>query len=283
MTSRIAFFGVPSYPSGEIRGRQIADKLNVSSELYNASYNEAIDVASLPDHVVFIKSFPAEEIDFLLSKGVTIWIDPVDADNCLVECAKRPELKILAAGESARDYIEARVSNDVTLIPQQHCNFENHQRTNWPPKFVGYVGYLENLDVSPGRLEKVLRTVQLEFIAGVMDEKATRKQVAEFYQKLDIQITFRGPRLVKNMPPEMKNPLKVYNAASYGIPTVGFPEPSYKEFMPLYPVRSFEDLIVQCERLKEQTPFFRTDLLERSEEYSLDNVVKLYEKAFLTC
>ncbi|MFK5282474.1 hypothetical protein ACI3PL_23225, partial [Lacticaseibacillus paracasei] len=51
-----------------------------------------------------------------------------------------------------------------------------------------------------------------------------RRYVVDFYKEIDIQISFRPhhPRgIILHM-----NPLKLSNAGSFGIPTVGFPEPA---------------------------------------------------------
>ncbi|KKL03735.1 hypothetical protein LCGC14_2623170, partial [marine sediment metagenome] len=53
-------------------------------------------------------------------------------------------------------------------------------------------------------------------------DKFTREDVCEFYKTIDIQIAFRTPGK-EVRPPIFRNPLKVFNAGSFKIPTVAYP------------------------------------------------------------
>ena len=73
----------------------------------------------------------------------------------------------------------------------------------------------------------------------------------------------------------LKDPEKIVNAMSLGIPTVAYPEPAYKEVEGYYwPVTSFGELAAAINELKQG--FDAQRLIDKAEEYHIENVAKEY-------
>jgi hypothetical protein len=274
MTVNARFFAHAEYASSMIRGKQIAERLE-------CPLNEQFDISNPPKHIVFVKTAPmTEDLKRLLDTNATIWFDCVDSDQALELGVLSDRIKFIAIGETAKRYMQARVMNEVVVIPEHHCNLERCQRKLRPfnTYTFGFIGYKENFCLDIDWVRSELKKINCRFLAGFMTKESTRADVVDFYLQLDAQVVFRVPRIVPNMPPEMKNPLKVINAASFGLATVGYPECSYDEFPLHFAATTPEDLVIQCERLSKTSPFYKTELLQKAEEYHLDNIIPIYEE-----
>lgn len=270
---KIAFFTNRVWASARTRAHQLAPYLDASvDEPFSMSAEEK------PKHIVLVKALPSLDELKLLSSFSTVWFDPIDSDIGLEVVAQVPSVKVMAIGETAEKYLKARLLNEVVLVPEHHCNFERAQRGAWNPQTVGFVGYANNFCIEPKWFEEELKKVGLEFKMLLMQEDSRRIDVVKFYKTIDIQVTFRLPRIMQGMPPEMKNPLKVINAASFGIPTVGFPELAYEEFPVFVEAKTAEDLVCSCQRMKEIGSFFKTALLEKAEAYHVSKAVETYKE-----
>lgn len=262
-----AFFTNRIYASADIRGRQIASKLGVPCDEPLAPGQKH------PKSIVLVKAVPGD-IESLKS---FLWFDIVDSDDRLDWIAGLPNAGVIAIGITAERYLKARLNIPVALVPEHHCNFERCVRkANAVSKVVGFCGYENNLDLNVEALRKRLAAVNMEFKMLPVTGNLTREDVCEFYKGIDINLTFRLPRIVAKMPPELKNPLKVINAASFGIPTVGYPEVSYEEFPPYIRVHDEEEVVDACVRLKHFDDSARRCLLRNAEQYHIDNIVELY-------
>jgi len=272
MTShRVVFFTAGSpFGSAKIRAHQIAERLG------GAVVDEPIDLNNPPKHIVLVKVFPEDVCR--LTERTTVWYDPIDTDSALPAVAKEPGVTVMAAGRTAAKYLRARLDNRVVLVPQQHCNFDNLLNERWPPRTVGYIGYEENLDLSVDVLKEELGELGLDFVWKFMDKTVGWEEATAFYRTIDINISFRKPRICSGLPPEMKNPLKIINAASFGIPTVGKDEAPFEEFPLSIQVNSLGELVAACERLQKTAPFFKPQLVDRAQEYHIDNIVRLYDE-----
>jgi hypothetical protein len=273
MTVNARFFAHAEYASSMIRGKQIAERLE-------CPLNEQFDISNPPKHIVFVKTAPmTEDLKRLLDANATIWFDCIDSDQALELGVLSDRIKFIAIGETAKRYMQARVMNEVVVIPEHHCNFERRQhRAMQRPFAFGFVGYRENFCLDTSWLHEQLAKVNCCLKTHFVSKQTTRDAITSFYQMIDAQVVFRVPRIVPNMPPEMKNPLKVINAASFGLATVGYPECSYDEFPLHFAATTPEDLVIQCERLSKTSPFYKTELLQKAEKYHLDNIIPIYEE-----
>lgn len=275
MTANVAFFTNPNLVSSKTRGEQIAERLN-------APVNVRMEPKDLPKHLVFVKTFP-DDFD-RIPKSVTVWYDPVDSDIGLDMIAKRPEVKVIAIGKTAYKYLKARLNNQICVVPEHHCNFDNELHTVGEGLTVGYVGYPESIDLDLQTVKEELGKLGVGFVQLMMTKDSTRQDVVKFYRDLvDVQLVFRLPRLLQGMPPEMKNPLKVANAASFGIPTVGFQELNYEEEFPIFQsCYDLEDVLNIVQRMVNHAWWCKQDeLLEKASHYHINNVVSRYKELFV--
>lgn len=268
MNRDIAFFTNPQLASSKTRGEQIAERLG-------ASLNERFTKDDCPKNIVFVKCFP-NEID-QIPRTTQIWYDPVDSDYALERIAERPNINVIAISESAERYLRARLKNKIFLIKEHHCNFNREVRPERPVEVVGFIGYKECFDLDFDTVASELAKCGLKFCVHTVGPETTRETVVDFYKHIDIQVTFRGPRLVTSMPPEMKNPLKVVNAASFGIPTVGYPELSYNEFPVFLSARNLQELISACYSVR-CLPYPKFP--QHAEAYHIDNIIERYKEVF---
>lgn len=283
MSANIAFFTNPELASSKTRGEQIAERLG-------ATVNVSMNRDAPSKHVVFVKTLPSDLPE--IPESVTVWYDPIDTDTGLEIVAQNPRVNVIAIGDSAEKYLKARLRNRVVRIPEHHCNFDCNLSVKVKPYSqpwvtapfgtLGFCGYPENLDLDVNTLGEALGKIGMSFVRFPVTKETTRQEIIDFYrQKIDVQLVFRLPRFVPGMPPEMKNPLKVINAASFGIPTVGYPELSYEEFPVLLKAFDIDGVVAACQRLKITAPWYRDDLIGRSSTYHIDQIVRLYKELFV--
>jgi hypothetical protein len=202
------------WTSSLLRGRQIAEALGVGCDPA---------VISSKETVVAVKCWHNDFPQF-----DHVYCDIVDSDSLLNILQASPHVGVITCTEKGRDYVSARIENEIRLIPHHHCNFENRTRSVKEPRVAGYVGSAGNLDLNPAEIQKALGKIGIDFLVLYNDGMSlSREDICRFYLSIDLQLVFRKPRLIPNMPPELKNPLKLVNAGSFGVPTVGYPEPCF--------------------------------------------------------
>ena len=102
-----------------------------------------------------------------------------------------------------------------------------------------------------------------------------RMDVVNLYKQIDIQITWRTLNW------RLKNPLKLYNAASFGIPTVGYREDCYREFENYYvPVKTIDELISEVNKFKNADYYnqFSEKIAAKAEDWHISKIAKLYNQ-----
>ena len=84
----------------------------------------------------------------------------------------------------------------------------------------------------------------------------------------------------------LSNPLKLVNAASFGIPTIALDEVAFKEMGNCYiPVTNLDQFIIQLKRLLSSAFLYSEyahKCLEKSQQYHIGHVAKLYQKLCTT-
>jgi len=272
--AKLVFITNKVWPSSKIRGQQLAEATGGICDPKTIEYG---------DTLVLVKIFPTN-IDFL-GRFNNVYADVVDGDSILEMVRHYPHINIIAISELAKQYIECRVKNKVILIPEHHCNFDNEVRDSKKKiETVGFVGSINSLDLDPIILARELRKVGLNFAALFCDDtNVTREDVVEFYKNIDIQVCFRLPRLLKHMPPEMKNPLKIYNAGSFKIPTVSYPELNYVKECPdaFFEASSVDRIAGICSMLVKERATYN-GLADRayklSKSHHINIIAKKYEE-----
>ncbi len=78
----------------------------------------------------------------------------------------------------------------------------------------------------------------------------------------------------------MSNPLKLVNAASFGVPTIALDEPAFYELSGAYlPVNTLDEFFFSLDTIKESNTLYNDyaqKCLEKSERYHIDSIAQLY-------
>jgi len=230
-------FCINEWASGEIRGMQMAHAVGGVVEPPKF-YSD--------DVLVCIKRLPPPD---LVSYVKCVYVDVNDCYGLIPYLKGRLDVTPVAASRVGHKYLQEQLGrNNVLMIPGHHCNFERDVRVTGKVKTAGFIGYPENLQLGIDELHKALDEIGIAFVAKV--DAKSREDVCNFYKSIDIQICFRK-KSETNPAPELRDPLKLINAGSFGIPTVAYPEPSYAdEFNGCFvPVRSLSEVIEVCKWL----------------------------------
>jgi hypothetical protein len=263
------FWPVPTWPeesvrfvfhrrrggSGQIRGLQMAQ--HFKARLNPPEWNYDFDVH------IWVKQQPAD-----ITLPGKHYLDVLDEQRRVGWLLKNPGCGVIASSQTGHQYLKKRLGrDDVHLIPQHHVNLGRARRTEREIKVAGVAGGLGAIQCDFEELQKVLAGLGLEF--RWMRRFQNPESIVNFYASLDVQIVWRK----QDRP--LKNPLKIVNAMSFGIPTVGHPETAYQEVEGYYwPVRDFDGLRTAIEELRQG--FNAQRLIDKAEEYHIDNIAPLY-------
>lgn len=201
------------------------------------------------------------------------YIDVIDSDNLVLYVRKNPQVGVIACSEVNYKYLKRILRNKVVFIPQHHCNFERVIRNRNQVTTIGAIGAPGLLTRLPADFEKKLTQKGLNLLQYFSFR--TRQDVVNFYQKIDIQIVWR-PWLNK-----LSNPLKIVNAASFGIPTIAYPEEAFGEVAECYlPAKSLDEIIKLAVKLKSSPHFYaiqRKKCLDKAEQYHIEKIAQMYK------
>lgn len=242
--------------SGEIRGSQMAQR-------FLARINPTTGWAYDFDIHIWVKMQPAD-----LTLPGKHYLDILDEPRRIPWLLKHPECGVIASSQSGLEYLKKALSrDDILLIPQHHCNYERFHRPEREIKVAGVVGGTGALQYDVDDLRKQLKAIGIEL--RIENDYTTREEVAEFYKGLDVQLVWRTQQR------PLKNPLKLVNAMSFGIPTIAYPEIAYQEVEGFYwPVTEPSEIVTTIDEL--QQGFDAQRLIDKAEEYHIDNIAKLY-------
>lgn len=183
-------------------------------------------------------------------------------------------IPIIASSQTAFEFIsESFKDTKIVFIPQHHCNYERIKRNRPKVTTVGILGYHASFVYPMEDVRKRLQEIGLELLFE--NHLLNRTDVVNAYKKIDIQITWSDSRWIT------KNAMKLYNAASFGIPTVGLKQPIYKEFEGYYvPVTTIDEMISELTKLKEDSKYYAqysAHIIPKAEEYHIEKIAKLYK------
>ena len=192
----------------------------------------------------------------------------LDAQERMGWLEKHPECGVIASSQTGYEYLRKRLGReDVHLIPQHHVNFERITRDGHGIQVAGVVGGPGAIQCDFDELKQQLANLGIEF--RWLRHFRNPPEIVEFYRGLDVQIVWRR----QDRP--LKNPLKIVNAMSFGIPTVGYPELAYKEVDGYYwPARTFAEMVDAINRLRDG--FDQHRLINKAEHYHIDRIAPLY-------
>ena len=247
--------------SAVIRGSQIAERIG-------ARFNPAALYEQ--DTCIYVKQYPENIGRFARLP----YLDIVDGWRLYPLLKAHPEIPVIVCSQMDFGTVRGEFPNHLTLIPQQHCNFERAQRTRQGVQVVGILGTWYAWQFIPSGLEAALAERGLQL--WKYSDFTCRQDVVNFYQNIDVQVVWR-PYSKK-----LSNPLKLVNAASFGVPTVAYQEPAFNEMGDCYlPVETVDELLARIDRLF-SSPSMYADYswrgLEKAEAYHLDKVAAMYKK-----
>jgi len=245
--------------SSLIRGEQIANYLGCK---YNPTEGYEDDVC------IYVKPLSLDDI----KDGS--YVDVLDNFSLLKPLKERPGIGIIFCSQFHYDMFKDKFENKSVLIPHHHCNFERYVRVLREVKTVGYLGSIRGIDLPVPKLTRRLKDIGLNFVTNYHFE--TRKDVSDFYRQIDIQIVWKKDNLTG------VTPLKITNAASFGIPSVSKKMENFKELDGLYiPVaQDIDSLIIELGKLKEPSYYnaWSEKLIRAMEKYHIWNIAKLYKQ-----
>jgi hypothetical protein len=269
----ISFFAKPSFlnykdrhlmrGSSIIRGEQVASyigaKLNPETGYEN-------------DVCIYVK--PGFKSPGHIKLPNHAYIDIVDVKNLDPFYSENPEIPIIACLQKDYEYLAHKLSNKIIFIPQHHCNFERVKRSRDQITTVGVIGFPDTFKWLPQNFEKRLTQNGLDLLA--YSDFHNRQDVVNFYKMIDIQVIWRPWKQA------LQNPLKMVNAASFGIPTVAYDEDAFKEMEGCYfSVRTLDEFMDRVESLRNSSSLysaFSQNCIDKAEDYHISNVGEIYKK-----
>jgi hypothetical protein len=205
-------------------------------------------------------------------------LDIVDRFDLVPLLKVNPKLSVIACSEMDYTGLAEIMSTDelpnkVVLIPQHHCNYDSEIRTGKEIKTVGVIGTDYVFKYLPPDLEPQLAQRGIKLLKS--SDYLKRQDVVNFYKSIDLQIVWRPWRK------KLANPSEIVNAASFGIPTIAFEEPYFKEMGSCYiAVSNFDEFIFRLDELRSSLSLYTSysELCrEKAERYHIENIAKLYE------
>ena len=253
--------------SGDVRGEQVARhfkarlNLNEPAEDWHYPFDVHVWVKQEPRHL----EWPGKH-----------YLDVMDAAERGPWLREHPECGIVTTSLSGKEWLAERLGrDDIVWIKMHHCNLGRFQRTRGDEFSVaGVCGGPGAIQCDMDELEALLAEHHLSW-AWYQDYKGP-EDITQFYQRIDVQIVWRSR--TANRP--LKDPEKLVNAMSLGVPTVAYPEVAYKELDGYYwPARNFEELAAALDELR--GGFDRQRLLDKAEEYHIENAARGYKELLL--
>lgn len=279
MTKTFSFFHSRG-GAANIRALQIGKYLNAKLNPTSGYEN---------DICIYVKIHPPD------NHPKNSYYDVVDTPKAVAWLVDHPNdnIGVIAISEVAKDWIDKHTGRNSILIPHHHCNYERWVRPNREVKTVGVIGSKSALQYPVEEMRKRLKEIGLELLYDEdhwehynnepnAEGKDSREKVCNFYKKVDIQIVWR-PKSISEKFAKLRSPLKLENAASFGIPTVAYEEEDYVREWGGYffQVSTIDRMIVKLKLLKEDEGIYAYTSnigLEYAEKYHIENISKLYLK-----
>ena len=267
----ISFFAKPPFEmkhlqrvSSIIRGEQIAAYMG------NARLNPPNGFED--DICIYVKPHVKISNDFKFEKKS--YIDIQDGFDLRHILFKHPEVSVIAFSELDVKTLSRILKNKIILIPHHHCNFERTRRKRDKIRKVGITGTKWALDQIPEEIKKGLKKRNIEL--AIHSTFYPRMSVARFHESIDIHLQWRPWKK------HLSCPLKITNAASFGVPTIALDEPAFEEVKGAYiGVKTPEEWLEKFDLLVDVPDLYNdiaTNCISISERYHIENIAKLYEQ-----
>ncbi len=250
--------------SSMIRGDQIANQIGAK---FNPTEGYENDIC------IYVKPMVRASQDFKFEGKP--YLDIVDGHNLGQLAKKHPEVTVIVCSQADKETMSEIIPNKIVFIPQHHCNFERVTRTRKKITTVGMIGTKTAINFLPKGLVEALkeRGMKLLFFSRFF----SRQDIIDFYKKIDVQVVWRPYRKV------LSNPLKIVNAASFGIPTIALDEAAFKELEGHYiPVNDLEGFLENLDKLRnnpEMYQFYSEKCIHIAEKkYHISVISEMYKK-----
>lgn len=252
--------------AGYVRGEQMADALGGKK---NPKSGFESDIC------IYVKILPPD------NPPKNTYYDVDDAPRGVKYLKDHPKMGVIATSSSSYEFLsKALKRKDVVIIPHAHCNYENWRRPNRKVKTVGVIGSITSFQADVDNFSEKLKEIGLEFSYEKEyweNYQYNRKKVCDFHKQIDIQVCWRP----KMFAIALKNPNKLANAGSFGIPTIAYSELGFKGWEGAYiEVESIDEMVYMCRELKEKSgvyQFYSDGASYKAESNHISNVLKLYK------
>jgi hypothetical protein len=252
--------------SSLIRANQIAEYVDAKLNPVKGYKN---------DVCIYVKPHvkPGNDLKF---EGNKPYLDICDSPDLFLLARKHPEVPVISASEYNYKLLKRVIPNEIINIPQQHCNFERVKKSRDGITTVGCIGTLPAFIFLPKGLKEALAERGIELLE--FSKFFSRQDVVNFYMMIDIQIIWRPNYDYSH--DILMNHLKLQNSSAFGVPTIAYDEPVFKEMKGCYiPVHTLEEFLIELDKLRENPSLYKkisNKCLKKAEEYHIENVAKLY-------
>lgn len=252
--------------SSIIRSNQIVEYLMGKAQLNPETIS--------PDDInIYVKPHIPKGVLNFNTQGKRSYIDIIDGWGLMPILETHPEIGVIACSKQDQEFLSKILNQEVKFIPQQHCNFKKELRTRKDVNTIGMIGTEDAFEWLPKGLEKELSDRNIKLIK--FSKFFSREDIVNFYKSIDIQIVWRPYKM------KLSNPLKLVNAASFGIPTIAYHETVFdKELGDLYiPVKNIKEFLVELDNLviyPREYWSFADDLPKFAEDYHISKVAERY-------
>lgn len=250
--------------SSMIRGDQIAERIGAKLNPTEGYEN---------DICIYVKPYVSKGQDFKF-EGRKAYIDIIDGHNLGHLALKHPDVGVIVCSQADYDMMKNIIPNELIRIPQHHANFERIRiERDGNIKRVGVIGERKAFNYLPMSLEEDLKERGIELVK--FSKFFSRQDIIDFYSNIDLQIVWRPYKKI------LSNPLKIVNAASFGVPTIALDEPAFKEIEYCgVLINSYKDLLHQLDNLIQHPMLYMacsTFCIDYSESYHIDTISSLYK------
>lgn len=251
--------------SSMIRGDQIAERIGAKLNPESGYEN---------DVCIYVKPhLKKDSMDFEF-EGRKAYLDIVDGHNLGQLLEKHPDVGLIVCSQVDRETMSQVVPNEITVIPQHHCNYDRLRRARSEIMKVGVIGTSGAFPLLPKKLKPELEKRGLELVE--YSRFFSRQDVIDFYMDIDVQIIWRPYKKL------LSNPLKMVNACSFGVPTIALDEKAFHELSGYYmPVSDLKGFLGYLDALKSTSGMYE-DYSNRcyikSEDYHIETIANLYKK-----
>ena len=202
----------------------------------------------------------------------------VENKRLLLELPNRPKLNIIVLTKLAYDYLKSRgFKNKIVIIPCFSCNYERFVRDRKEVTTVGVIGSPDSFDYPTEEFRERMKEIGLEFITYY--KFRCREDCADFFKKIDIQVSWNKSRDSTKI---FKDAVRLINAASYGIPTVAYPEYYLQAFEGYYiRIKTIDQMVSEIKRLKDDPAYYKAwsdKLIPFGERYHISKIAELYKQ-----